>query len=92
MELVIADRDMRKLGIVETASVIWVSRYYDIGDFEIYIAMDQKVRELLRKDFYVIRYDDPYVGIIEDIDITDDGEQEYLQVTGRFAEDRKSVV
>ena len=86
MELVIADRDMRKLGIVETASVKWVSRYYDIGDFEIYIAMDQKVRELLRKDFYVIRYDDPYVGIIEDIDITDDGEQEYLQVTGRFAE------
>ena len=45
MELVIADRDMRKLGIVETASVIWVSRYYDIGDFEIYIAMDQKGRE-----------------------------------------------
>lgn len=86
MQLIICDRQFQRLGIIETASVVWMSRYYDLGDFEIYVAMDQERYELLRKDYYVLRYDDPYVGIIEDINITDDGETEYLKVIGRFAE------
>ncbi|MCR0522446.1 siphovirus ReqiPepy6 Gp37-like family protein [[Clostridium] innocuum] len=86
MELIICNRQFERLGIIETASVIWVSRYYDIGDFEIYVAMDAIKSEMLQKDNYVLRYDDEYVGIIEDTEITDDGETEYLKVTGRFAE------
>ena len=61
MQLIICDRQFQRLGIIETASVIWMSRYYDLGDFEIYVAMDQERYELLRKDYYVLRYDDPYV-------------------------------
>lgn len=75
------------LGIVDTAqSIIWHSRYYGVGDFEIYVQVSPEIVELLQAGNLVTRPDDLEVGIIEAISIADDP-QHGMMVTasGRFA-------
>lgn len=87
MDILVLDKDFNKIALVEDASVIWTTRYYDVGDFEIYVgAIEEKIK-LFQIGNYVMRTDDDQVGIVEDINITYDEEgTEYLTVTGRFAE------
>lgn len=86
MEAIILDKEFNELSIVDDyISFIWATRYYTCGDFELCVDVNQKNRELLIKDFYVMREDDENVGIIEDIEISvDDDEHEMMIVKGRF--------
>lgn len=87
MDIYIMNKEFKKLGVIEDASVIWTTRYYDVGDFEIYVGTTQKYIDWLQSGNYVERLDDDKIGIIEDIKITYDAEgTEYLTATGRFAE------
>lgn len=87
MDIYVSDKNFKKIAVIEDASVIWVTRYYDVGDFEIYVGATSEYINILQSGNYVERLDDDKVGIIEDIKITyDDEGTEYLTATGRFAE------
>ena len=75
------------LGIVDTAkSIIWHSKYFGVGDFEIYAPATQKVLQLLQAGNLVTRPDDLEVGIIEKINIANDTQNgRMITAAGRFA-------
>lgn len=75
------------LGIIDTAqSVIWHSKYYGVGDFEIYVQATPEIVALLQVGNFVTRPDDLEVGIIESIHIADDPKRgTMVTATGRFA-------
>lgn len=88
-----SDREI--IGIVDNMkSVIWHSVYYGVGDFEIYLPATGKHMDLLKHGNYITRPDDIEVGIIENIQITNDENGLMLIVTGRFAKsilDRRHI-
>ena len=87
MDIYISNSNFEKIAVIEDASVIWVKRYYDVGDFEIYVGATEEYTNILKSGNYVERLDDDSIGIIENIKITyDDEGAEYLTATGRFAE------
>ena len=87
MDIYIRNKNFERIAVIEDASVIWTKRYYDVGDFEIYVGANESYVNILQSGNYVERLDDDSVGIIEDIKITyDDEGAEYLTATGRFSE------
>lgn len=84
MDLIISDADFRGIGIIDNASsVIWTKRYYERGDFEIYIRAGAGAAALLQEGHFITRPDDDAIGIIEGIRITtsiEDGD--YIIATG----------
>ena len=74
-------------GIIDTAkSIIWHSAYFGVGDFEIYTQATPEAREILKKYNYVTRPDNPEIGIIEKIDISDSNiDGLMITASGRFA-------
>lgn len=87
MQVIIANEKFERIGIIENASVIWTTRYYQTGDFELYMSATQDHLDLINQGSYVIRDDDKdNIGVIEDIvleNTPEDGDK--LTVTGRFA-------
>lgn len=87
MDIYVMNKSFKRLGIIDNASVIWCSRYYDVGDFQITIVASEKNLELLKADHYVYREEVKDVGIIEQIDITaDENGTEFIKASGRFLE------
>ena len=71
-------------------SEIWTERYYESGDFELYLPATRDLIEAVNFDYYdsakyICREDDTTkCGIIERINITTDVEQgNYLTISGR---------
>lgn len=88
MDIYILDKTSREIvGMVDGPdSVIWTPRYYDPGDFEIYIRATEQNLALLQLDNFVMRYDSKMVGIIESVEIeTDVDNGDYIIATGRCA-------
>lgn len=76
--------------IDNASSVIWTRRYFESGDFEIYIHADAEILKCLQADNFVRRYESDMVGIIETTKVTTDPENgDYITVTGR---DLKSLL
>lgn len=75
------------IGIIDTAkSIIWHSKYYGVGDFEIYAAATETNMSLLQVGYYVTRQNNEEVGIIEKTTITFTVKDGYMiAATGRFA-------
>lgn len=84
MDLIISDTDFNGIGIIDDASsVIWTKRYYERGDFEIYVRASVEAAEVLREGYFVTRPDDDAIGIIEAIKITTNIESgDYITATG----------
>lgn len=79
------DTSLNVVDVVETyKSYIWTTRYFSAGDFELYIPATTKMISMLKKDYYVIREDDPTQAmIIQNIQITTNiDEGNFLIVTG----------
>lgn len=85
MDLYILDKTFKPIAIIDSAaSVIWADRYYDVGDFEIYIPASPKKLSILQEEYYVKRPDSDMVGIIEKINLKTDVENgDYLIASGR---------
>lgn len=79
--------DLALIGFIDTAkSIIWHSKYFGVGDFEIYVQASREIVALLQVGNYVTRPDDLEVGIIEEISIaTNEQDGTMLTATGRFA-------
>lgn len=87
MNVVIVNRNFERLGLIENAKVIWASRYYKCGDFELYMPATERNIDLISRGYYVVRDEDTdNVGVIEDYNLTNEIEEgDMLTVTGGFA-------
>lgn len=87
MYVVIANKNFERLGLIENVELIWASRYYKSGDFELHMALTEDNISLLNDGFYVIKDDDKNnIGVIEDIEITSDlNNGDRISVVGKFA-------
>ena len=88
MDLYILNKNFEKIGLIDTyESVIWTSRYYTYGDFELYIPASTYNIKLLTDGNYIYRNDSDTSMIIEKIEISTDAESgNYLTVSGRSLE------
>ena len=83
---IVMNSQFKRLAVIdEYNSLIWTTRYYTCGDFELCVDIDEKTNGLFHKGYYIMREDDENVGIVEKIQIvkTED-DHETLIVSGRF--------
>lgn len=80
------DTNFNRIAILDSyQSLIWSTRYYNHGDFELHIAATAQNVELLTTGNYIVRDDDENVGIIEKVDLIISATNERLmKVSGRF--------
>ena len=85
MYLNILDRGFNKIAIIDDfTSLIWTKRYFECGDFEIYLRANTDTLSAFRQGTYVSRDDDDMVCIIEKLKLDTDVENgNYLTVSGR---------
>lgn len=78
--------DRQLIGIIDVAkSIIWKSKYYGTGEFEIYCPATEKNISLLVEGNYVTRINNNECGIIEHIEITENSEDgQMIVASGRF--------
>ena len=88
MELYILDKQRTPVAVVDAyTSLIWTTRYYTYGDFELCIPADKKYLDFLKRDYFVTRDDDDSVMLIEKIQIKTDTENgDLFIVSGRSLE------
>lgn len=94
-DVYVLNKDFSIEGIIDTYdSIIWRPAYYDIGDFELYIAATPQAVALLQKNRYLVRNCDISVSdnittykkvmVIKKIKLTTNAESgDYLTITGK---------
>lgn len=76
MQLYILDENYDVIGIVDTyESVLWIPKYNDVGECEIYVPCENAYLELLKRGHYIFRYDDDMFCKIECVEIETDVEK-----------------
>lgn len=88
--------DLKTHAIIDDyESVLWIERYAEYGEFELYTPLTKTMVNALKLNYYLYLSDSEQVMIIEKIDIQTDAESGYhLVVTGRSLEsilDRRIV-
>lgn len=88
MELYILNKSFQPVKVIDKySSFIWTKRFWDCGDFELYIPADPNLLDYLQTGYYVHREDCDCTMIIERIEIKTDAENgNYFIVSGRSAE------
>lgn len=83
---IVMDTQFNKLAVIDTyKSLIWTTRYYEHGDFEIQLPANAKNVALLTTGNYIARDDDENVGIIEKVDVKiTEANEKLLTISGRF--------
>lgn len=89
-DIYVYDKDLNFIGIIDFfSSLRWRRKYYDYGEFELHIPINEQTnkdqaKKFLKKDNIIIREDAIEAGIIESIKISDDGKKVEAIVIGRF--------
>ena len=96
MYIYVLDKNLKRIGLIDNyVSLIWTTRYYFCGDFELYLPVTTEFINMLQIGYYLETTESKYVMIIESIDIKTDIENgNYLTVSGRSVEsllDRRIV-
>ena len=88
MEVYILNSTLQPIATIDTfRSLIWTKRYYNCGDFELYIPADKSLLPLFSPDNFVARDDDDSVMCIERLEIrTDIEDGDFFIVSGRSLE------
>lgn len=83
----VRDASFKLLGILDYAkSVIWRSKYYGVGDFQIDIEVNQNTVDWLQLGYYITRPNNAEVGVIETISATNSINDGFvITASGRFA-------
>lgn len=86
-EIYVRDKSLTRIGLIENAeSVIWTSRYFECGDFEIYAKADKQILSLCKSGMFLTHKDSDMVGMIEEYKITTDLDGiDYITISGRCA-------
>ena len=97
MDLYVLNSDFARIGLVdEYGSIIWNVKYFEIGDFELYLSATSSNISLLKRGNCLVR-DKDIIGdelhnvmVIEKIELKTDAEEgDHLIVTGR---DLRSII
>lgn len=74
----------QKIGYIDEAeSILWIKRYNDVGECEIYTPCSSEMIELLKKGRYIYREDDDMLCKIESVEIKTSIENgDYIIATG----------
>lgn len=85
MNLSVYDTNFNIVAICDDyESLIWNDRYNEPGDFELYFAMESRLLDIYKPDYYLVSAESDYLMIIEDLKVTTDLEGgDHLIVTGR---------
>ena len=84
-DIYVYDKNLNFIGIIDFfSSLRWRRKYYDYGEFELHIPIDDQTKKFLTKDNIIIREDAIEAGIIESIKISDDSKKVEATVIGRF--------
>lgn len=86
----ILNSSFQKLGLIDDyTSLIWSRRYYEVGDFELYVRVTDKNMKLLNVDLsetarFIMRNDTKEVMRIEKVEISVDAEEgDFITASGR---------
>ena len=56
MDIYVLNSNFEKIGVIDAyQSVIWTTRYFTPGDFEVYIPADKDLLNLLQVDYMLVR-------------------------------------
>ena len=69
MELYALDGNLRKIGVIEYESLIWIERFNRVGTCEVYAPLTERNKNLLLIGNYIFRTDSSNVCLIRDIKI-----------------------
>lgn len=86
MNFYLLDNNLNYIQIIEVyTSMIWTTRYYTPGDFELYAPASPDLLNVLQRDYYIVRDDDlTQCMIIADFEIKTDVENgDYITITGQ---------
>lgn len=88
MELLILDTDLQSVDILDNfESLIWIDRYCENGDFEIYVKPSETLLDVLQEDYYLWSKESDHIMVIEEHKIKFDVEIGiYISITGRSVE------
>jgi microcystin-dependent protein len=88
MELLVLDSSFNSVAVIDNyESLIWTERYFEYGDFEIYMMFRQDILDSIEVDHYLWMRESKYLMIIEDIQIASSVEEgKKLIITGRSLE------
>lgn len=83
-DVYVLDRNLETIGIIDSyKSLIWASRYWDVGDCELYVPATMATLSMLQKDNFLIKPGSKMVCQIKKIELdTNADEGNYLVVTG----------
>lgn len=88
MDCYVLDQNFNSIAYIDSfESLIWTDRYNSAGDFELFMAMEQRWLEFLKVDNYLWTSNSEHLMIIEQIFITSDSEEgNHLKVIGKSLE------
>lgn len=88
MEIYVLNKNFETVAIVDSyTSLIWTDRYYQAGDFELYLPTSINALNTFIPDYYLWNKDSEHLMVIEDLKTTSDLEEgNNLTVTGRSLE------
>ena len=77
-----------RIAVIDYAtSIIWVKRFNDVGEFELYIRASSELYDMFQGDIFITRDDTTTGMIVEKIRLTTDPENgDYLTISGRSVE------
>lgn len=74
-DFMVLDKNFGNLATIDVfESIIWNERYYEAGDFEIYITPTEKNLKVFKIDNYIWKSDSEHIMVIDHIEITTDAE------------------
>ena len=85
MDIYVYDSNYNRVAVIDTfTSLIWTKRYYECGDFELYIPADSAILPYIQPDYFLMRDDDESVMVIEKFECDTDAENgDFFIVSGR---------
>lgn len=88
MDVYVSDTKMETLSVIDNFnSLIWTDRYYQNGDFELYMPITESLLNAVKQDYYLRIRDSEHVMIVEKILIEADSENgARVTISGRSLE------
>lgn len=88
-EIYVLDQDLDLAYVIDSyKSLIWSSRYVELGDCELYLPASPELLSVLSIGHYLMRTNDPMLCRIKKVELDTDAENgDYLIVTGKDAKD-----
>lgn len=88
MEVFVLDTNFIKVHVIDNfESLIWTERYYECGDFELYMSSDPAILGMIQQDYYLMYKDSSQIMIVEEIQITTNIETgTHIIISGRSLE------